>query len=625
MCGITGVVRFDGQPPKRELIERMCKAIAHRGPDGEGVLLQGPAGLGHRRLAIIDLAGGAQPMSSADGKLAIVYNGELYNFRELAAELKSRGHQFRTSSDTEVILYAWREWGDDCVKRFRGMFAFCAIDFEQRRWLLARDHFGIKPVLYRLEKDSLAFASEFAALRELEGPLTGSLAALEWFMRFQYIPAPDTVFNEIRKLEPAHVLSGDFDGKVNGPRRYWQMSFSADEAQSESQWLEQLDNVMRESVKAHLISDVPVGVFISGGIDSTAIATQMQGLVGQQVKAFSIGFDEASVSELPYAEQVAKKLGVEHHTLIVREDFWGDLPKLVSHYGEPFGDNSAIPTWQLAKLTRSHVKVALSGDGGDEGFAGYSWYGDWLKKPRLRDYTRRLRRGFSGENVGSLAWAIGRKLGAQSPRLSEWQRVVQYTSEERRRALYGPKLAKLANCANPGFAGADAAAPRDDMLAYAQFMDWHTYIHGAVLAKVDVATMYHGVEARTPLIDLRVLELALRLPISMRGRIKDDGSYSGKYLLKKWLESRFPPEFVYRKKQGFGIPRKQWFLPGRPGRKLAEQVLTDRKSRLAEFFAEGAIGDVLAQHSENKDRSSSIWLMLVLGIWLDQNRGISFA
>ncbi len=595
----------------------MTAALAHRGPDGEGVFLRERVGLGHRRLAIIDLETGAQPMHSADGVLSIVFNGEIYNYREVADELRKLGREFRTKSDTEVILQAYAHWGADCVTRLRGMFAFCIVDFAKRRWLMARDHFGIKPLYIRRSKDYIAFGSELSALRAAEkDPPRGRLQAIEWFLRYQYIPAPETVFHDIEKLPPATLIEGDFDGKIETPRRYWQLRF-AEKPGSAADFLDRLDAVLADSVRAHLIADVPVGVFVSGGIDSTLVASHMARLTTGRVKAFSIGFEEPGFSELAYATEAAKAVGVEQFTRVVKDDFWGELPQLVAHYGEPFGDNSMIPTWQLAKLAREHVKVALSGDGGDEGFGGYTSYLAWLATPRVREYWRRLRRGEGG--FADLMWAIGRKFfGRRTPRLSEWERIIHYTSHSRRASLWRPEFAHFAAGHNPSYQAAGETAPRG-MLDFAQHMDWHTYLPGDVLTKVDVATMYHGLEARTPLIDLRVAELACSLPAG--ARMMGD---SGKWLLKESLRKRFSEDFVNRKKQGFGIPRKHWFLPGRAGRRVLDEVLLDKGSRLRQWFDGAEIERALAEHGE-KDRSAVLWLMLVLGIWLDQNRDVAFA
>ncbi len=616
MCGIAGILRFD-RPPLESEVRRMADSLAHRGPDGEGIFVRERVGLGHRRLAIIDLATGDQPMHSADGNLSIVFNGEIYNYRELRDDLYKLGREFRTQSDTEVILAAYAQWGADCVKRLRGMFAFCLVDFGRRRWLLARDHFGIKPLFIRRCGQFVAFGSELSAVRAADDkPLRGRLAAIEWFLRYQYIPAPETVFEDVEALPPAYVLEGDFDGKATLPRRFWSLRFEDSDNRTDEERLEQLDAVLTDSVRAHLVSDVPVGVFVSGGIDSTLVASHMVRLCEGKPRAFSIGFDEPGFSELAYAKDAANVLGVEQHTEILQDDFWDELPRLIAHYGQPYGDNSMIPMWRLARLARGHVKVALSGDGGDEGFGGYASYLAWLATPRVREYWRRLRRGEG--DLSSMLWAVGRKFfGLHTPRPGEWERIIQYTSASRRHALWRPEFAAALGARNPAFEAAAAAAPRA-MLDFAQFMDWHTYLPGDVLTKVDIATMYHGLEARTPLIDLKVVEFAASLHVNARVR-----QGMGKWLLKESLKRRFSADFVQRKKQGFGIPRKAWFMPGRAGRRLLDDVLDDKSSRLRQWFDGDEIERLLGEHGQ-KDRSAVLWLLLALGLWLGQNRELEF-
>jgi len=624
MCGIAGILRFDGRPVDPAVIQSMLDAIAHRGPDGEGKHIEGSAGLGHRRLAIIDLGGGAQPMSVLEGRVWITFNGEIYNFKELRSELEQAGVEFRTQSDTEVILHAWRAWGNDCVTRFRGMFAFCIVDFERGRYLLARDHFGIKPLLYALNEGFLAFASEFAALRRVPGlSLTGSLRSMELFLRFQYIPAPDTIYHEIRKLPEGHYLSGELGKPPGEPVQFWNLKFRPEPGPSAGEWLERLDHVLQDSVRAHLIADVPVGAFLSGGIDSTSVVSVMSS-VAEGFRAFSIGFEDTEFSELPYAQEAADTLGVPLQTQIVGEDHWQELPSLVSHYGEPFGDNSMIPTWQLARLARTEVKVAVSGDGGDEAFGGYGTYGLYQALPRVKEYWRRLRRRFSSAEMRALLWAIGRRwFGRRSPLLEPWLDIVQYTSTERRRKLWRPAFQGLTTAGSRAHEAADRQASRCDLVAYAQSMDFRTSLPGIMLTKVDIATMYHGLEVRTPLLDVEVVRFALSLPAPQRFRVEDD-RYIGKAILKDWLARKLTSQFVQRPKQGFGVPRKNWFSSGRPGRLYYEQVISRMQGVLSNWFDPAEISRMAAEHDGKRDRSSGMWLMLVLSLWLEQNEGLQF-
>ncbi|MCL4730077.1 MAG: asparagine synthase (glutamine-hydrolyzing) [Planctomycetes bacterium] len=620
MCGITGILRFDGAPIAPDVLKAMTDALAHRGPDGEGAFLAPGVALGHRRLAIIDLEGGRQPMADTTGRYQIVFNGEIYNYQELRAELEQAGCAFATRSDTEVVIQAYARWGPDCVRHLRGMFAFCVVDLHRRVFLIARDHFGIKPLLYAQTPDQLAFASEFSALRALPGlKLEGELAAIEWFLRLQYIPGPATVFRQIRKLPPGHLLAGPLDRPPPAPARGSAPRFAPDTGRSHDQWLEHADDVIRQSVRAHLIADVPVGVFVSGGIDSSLVAAKVHELGAGPRYAFSIGFADEQFSELGWARQLAAKLGIELITDTAGEDFWEHLPQLVRHYGEPFGDNSMIPTWQLARLARRHVAVCLSGDAGDENFGGYGSYLALLAVPRLKEYWRRLKSRLSRAELGALLWALGRKLGGAKPRLSEWQRT-EYVGRDRRARLWRPELRRLADAPCPAMLEADARAPRHGLLDYAQFMDFQTYLPGAILTKVDIATMYHGLEARTPLLDREVHALACALPAPERVRGNE-----GKAILKDILARLMGPEFVSRPKQGFGIPRRHWFRADSPGRRMFDQVVFDPACGLDQWFDLAGVRQAAAEHGDKRDRSAMMWLLLVLGLWRRQNPDLAFA
>ena len=625
MCGIAGIMRWNGAAPDQLEIERMTAAIAHRGPDGVGFLRRDNVALGHRRLAIIDPEGGHQPMSNEDGTLWITYNGEMYNYLELKEELRRKGHEFVTNSDTEVVIHAYQEWGKECVKKFRGMFAFALADFRGRRLFLARDHFGIKPLYYRVGDGYLAFASELAALRQVnDAPPAGNLEAVELYLRYQYIPTPHTVYRDVYKLPPAGYLLADFDGRAGEPVKYWDLDFRAEEGMAEREWEERAEAVIGESVKAHLIADVPFGVFLSGGIDSSLVALKMSQILERPVQAFAIGFKEERYSELAFARQVAERCGIELHTEVVERDSLDFLPDLVAHYGEPFGDSSAIPTWHVSKLARERVPMVLSGDGGDEGFAGYGSYLYWMEThPVVRawgDLPRSPRASFYWARR-----AVRTRLTTGSwHNLADWESSLYFVNERGRRALWRPEYQGLVGRGCEIFEQADRKARRNDRVAYAQYLDYQTYLPCDILTKVDVASMYHGLEVRTPLIDLRVLELAARLPLKLRLGRNGSSKRIPKYLLKKILGRTFPPEFVHRKKQGFAIPRDVWFLPGQPARKLLEAVLLDRGSRLYEFFNPEEIRTQLDIHSEERDNSNALWLLLVLGIWLGQNLQVSF-
>ncbi len=609
----------------------MTSAVAHRGPDGVGFLKRGGVALGHRRLAIIDPAMGQQPMANGDETTWITYNGEMYNYLELKDELKKRGHRFITNSDTEVVIHAYDEWGTDCVNKFRGMFAFALVDFRRRKLFLARDHFGIKPLYYRLGDGYVAFASELSALRELDDAVpTGSLLAIDLYLRYQYIPTPHTIYRDAYKLPPASYLVVDFDGRHGEPVKYWEVRFRADGGISDEEWDEQIEAVISDSVKAHLVADVPFGVFLSGGIDSSLVAQEMSRILERPVQAFAIGFKEERYSELEFAEHVAKQCGIELHTAIVEDDSLDFLPELVAHYGEPFGDSSAVPTWHVSRLARNHVPMVLSGDGGDEAFGGYGSYDDWMKTDPMIEARQLMRSAVQATRQQHPRRAFYwfrqsvRKYLTSDNDLSEWQSIIYYVHDHTRQALWKPDYQNFIAEKCELFDEADQEARRQNRLTYAQYLDYQTYLPCDILTKVDVASMYHGLEVRTPLIDRRVVDLARRLPLNQRFRRNGSGAPTRKYLLKKLLGKTFSREFVHRPKQGFGIPRDRWFLPGQSAQRLFEEVLQDRGNRLYEFFKASEIRNQIEIHNEARDNSNVLWLLLVLGLWLGQNPDVSF-
>lgn len=611
---------------RTEEIERMTSSIAHRGPDGVGFFQRDCVALGHRRLAIIDPESGHQPMTNGDETVWVIYNGEMYNFLGLRDELEKKGHRFHTRSDTEVVVHAYEEWGPACVKRFRGMFAFALADFKNRKLLLARDHFGIKPLYYRLGKDYLAFASELPAIRQVDdAPPAGNLEAVEFFLRLQYIPTPHTIYKDVFKLPPATYLVADFDGRIEGPTRYWDLQFNPQTGLTDHQWEERAESVIYDSVKAHLISDVPFGVFLSGGIDSSLVASQMSRILKHPVQAFAIGFREKQYSEVPYAEQVADQCGIELHTEIVREDMLAILPDLLAHYGEPFGDSSAVPTWYVSRLARTRVPMVLSGDGGDEGFGGYDNYERWLEL----DLLAKARNSARDSHPRAAFWWLRKAMRQYFSQgtlnsLPEWQRVNMFLQEDHRRDIWRDEFQPLVERGCQVFEDADARARKLNRLSYAQYIDYQTYLPCDILTKVDVAAMYHGLEVRTPLIDVRVAELAASLPLNQRFRRNGANGITRKYLLKKLLGKTFPGEFVHRKKQGFGIPRAEWFYQGQSGRRMFEEVVLNPSSRLYDWFKPERVRFQLELHSEANDNSGALWLLLVLGIWSEQNPEVQF-
>ena len=625
MCGIAGILRFDGSSILPDEIEKMTNEMSHRGPDGEGYFVFQNIAIGHRRLSIIDIETGKQPMTNEDKSKWITYNGELYNYKLLREELEQKNHIFTTKSDTEVIVHAYEEWGSDCVKRFRGMFAFVIVDLNAKCIFLARDHFGIKPLCYRQEQNYFAFASEINPLIKCQDKLpTGNLLAIEFFLRYQYIPTPLTIYNEIRKLPPSHYLRCNFDGTLEGPTCFWDLNSDNETAISLENGEIGAEKIISESVSAHLISDVPFGVFLSGGIDSTLIALNMQKLLGKRVEAFAIGFDQKDYDELEYAKIAAKTIGVDLHTEIVTEDILDALPDLVRHYGEPFGDSSALPTWSVARLARKYVPMVLSGDGGDEMFAGYDSYRYWMMETSIREIMSYSFTNFPKNIYPGFRMMLSHIFSGTENSVESWEKYITYVQYAERKRMWLSKYHFLLRTPCDLFRKAEIDAKDEAHLDFAQHVDKMTYLPCDILTKVDIASMYHGLEVRVPLIDLRVNEFAHTLPLDQRMDANPSNERTGKILLKNLLKTDFDDDFIYRSKKGFGIPRPIWLLPGHKAREMLEKLLIEQKGRLSQFFNTERINILLQKHSLKSDYSGTLWLILVLCIWFEQNPDISF-
>lgn len=610
MCGIAGIVRFDGAPVREETLAAMTACLAHRGPDGWGTKIAGSMGLGHRRLAIIDPEGGHQPLCNEDGSIWITFNGEIYNYRELRRELEKCGHRFRTNADTETIVHAYEQWGQSCVERFRGMFAFALADFRNGELFLARDHLGIKPLYYLFGPHFFAFSSELQALQLLpDTALTLDLQAIDQFLTLQYIPAPKTVFQEIRKLPPAHRMILALDGSAVGPEEYWRLEFHPDPHRSETEWVEALEEVLKDSVRAHLVSDVPFGAFLSGGVDSSVIVAYMSQLLDRPVKTFTIGFSEEEFSELAYAERASNRWETEHFFEVVKPDALCILPELVRHYGEPFGDNSALPSFYLSRLARKHVPMVLSGDGGDEAFGGYDTYMSWLKwlthseSPRWKNWLRPL-----AERL-----APGR-YPRNEPTLQNWLRFIQYLGDPQRSLLWRPEYRSLSagdlDVFQMEFDRTDGYPP----VSKVRYTDIKTYLPNNILNKVDVASMMHGLEVRTPIVDVRVMKFAATLPETLCVS-RRNGHFSGKPLLKKALMRYYPEKDLERPKMGFAAPIQRWFGSAGALRETVQDRLLAANSPLGELFVRQEIAQIV-----ERDWSGPVWLLLILDEWLRQNR-----
>lgn len=634
MCGIVGKVHLDSNHPVDEaLIRRMTAVLRHRGPDDEGFWSAGPVGLGHTRLSIIDLSPtGHQPMSNeacvelgrSNGLVWIVYNGEIYNHRELRADLEQRGHRYRGTSDTETILHLYEEHGRDCVQHLRGMFAFAIWDEGQRCLLLARDRMGQKPLLYAETVDGLVFASEIKAL--LQDPAVSSEVdevALHHYLTYGYVPGSATAFHSIRKLPPASTLLWDASRGRVSVERYWTLRYTPKLAIGEAEAAEQLLALLREATRIRLMSEVPLGAFLSGGIDSGAVVALMAQATSEPVKTFSIGFDEQSFNELPYARQVAERYATDHHEFTVTPDALAVLPELVWAYGEPFADSSALPTYYVARETRQRVTVALNGDGGDEAFAGYDRYlahrlaegyarlPAWLRGGLVASLARRLPEGTGRRDVlrRLKRFALGVAVDASPERRSaQW---IVLMDNEAKNGLYTPEFrARVAdadslNLLDRIHASCDGPDTIDRMLSF----DATQYLSDDLLVKVDIATMIHSLEGRSPFLDHHLAEFAARLPAGykLRGR-------TTKYILKRALRDHLPTSILHRGKQGFGLPVGRWFR--HELRPVAYDVLLDPHTLERGLFDGSAVRALLDEHVSGRvDHQQRIWALLMLELW----------
>jgi asparagine synthase (glutamine-hydrolysing) len=594
----------------------MALAIQHRGPDGQGIHLQGPAALVHRRLAIIDLATGAQPMSNEDDQVWLTYNGELYNYLELRDQLRAAGHSFKTQSDSEVVVHAWEEWGAQCVERFRGMFAFAIADYRRKVLFLARDHLGIKPLYHFQTADRLAFASELQGLLALDDcPDEIDLKSLDDYLFLQYIPPPRTIYRGVMKLAPAHRMTVGFDGRTSGPECYWKPQFRPEAGRSFEEWGERLEDVLRDSVRSHLVADVPFGAFLSGGIDSTAMVALMSEEIGKPVKTFAIGFEENAFNELGYARTVANRFATEHHEEMVRPDAVSILPQMVRHFGEPFGDRSAIPTYYVSQMARRHVTMSLSGDGGDEAFLGYARYLRWHEWVHP---ASRSRAGWKAlVRPGLQALLPERFPATRRVAPKDWLGWVTIAGADVRKAIW---RAEFVHLVDEPVEEIDAVvqdardAPPEQI---GQAIDYRTYLPNDILTKVDVSSMMHSLESRTPLTDVRVAEFAGTIPWSMNIRRNADGVWTGKHLLKRFVGKHFCPEFLERKKAGFSVPLDHWLAKGGALREEMIDRFGKADARIYRYFRPEVVRRLIDTHDVGQDNSPLLWQLLFLENWLE--------
>jgi asparagine synthase (glutamine-hydrolysing) len=603
-------------------MRNMSASLVHRGPDSEGYYESGSISLGMRRLSIIDVVGGKQPVVDESGAVVAVFNGEIYNFGQLRSELLARGHTLTSNSDSECIPHLYEEYGVDFIDHLRGMFAIALWDGRRNRLILVRDRLGKKPLYYRLDPQGLAFASELKAL--LSDPRTDRSVdeiAVSHYLTYQFVPAPRTGVRSVRKLEPAQFLV--YEGGQVRTYRYWQVEYAAArhsaEKVDEHVLAEQLRDLLVDCVKVRLVGERPLGAFLSGGLDSSAIVAAMSQVAGGRVKTFSIGFEQESYNELPFARRVAELYGTDHHEMVVRSNVAELLPRLARTFGEPYADSSAIPSYRLAEMTREHVVVALNGDGGDEAFGGY------LRYPRFLVSNRCLHPRFLAGLVGAGGRTL-RPLGGRSPLLRRvanaailmadaeparrYARFLSYFRPEEKELLLSSDFASRVDSeVSEGLVEAVWEAHKGtDMVNRLLAVDTATYLPGDLLPKVDLTTMAFSLEARSPFLDHTLVEWAAALP----GHLKVRGPMT-KHLLRKALEPWLPPEVIGREKMGFGVPLGQWLRGSL--REMLYDLLTDRRARGRGWFKADAVDRLLADHMAGQDRSPHLYALLMLEMW----------
>jgi asparagine synthase (glutamine-hydrolysing) len=620
VCGIVGQARQDGARPDRDVIERMCAAVEHRGPDSRGIHVEPGAGLGIQRLRIIDLATGDQPIFNEDGTVVVVLNGEIYNFPELREELRGRGHRFSTRSDTEVVVHLYEELGQACLERLHGMFGLAIWDRRRRRLVLARDRLGKKPLFYALRQGALSFASELGALlQDRTIPRELGFDELDAYLAFRYVPSPLTAFRAVRKLPPAHVLTFE-DGSAR-IERYWRLDFSAKrDFGSVEDAVDELRAHLRRAVRRRMISDVPLGAFLSGGIDSSAIVAAMAEASPKPVKTFSIGFRSPELDERRLARLVADRFATEHHELVVEPSAVDVLPRIVRHHGEPFADATSVPTFYLSEMAREHVTVALNGDGGDEGFAGYSRYVAELLGARLERMPGFIRRAVAALTSrmppsGSVdSWPNrARRLGGTLPLDAAGRHLAYMTDLQglRRDRLYSEQFRAALGCSRveARFRELWAAASSDNVLDRMLEVDTLSYLPDDLLAKADIATMACSLEGRSPLLDHELMQFAASLP----PELKVDGREK-KVALRRAMRGWLPDEILEAPKRGFQPPLADW-LRGEL-REHAREVLLDPRSLERGYFRPEALAALLDEHaSAVADHAQGIWTLLLLELW----------
>jgi asparagine synthase (glutamine-hydrolysing) len=621
MCGIAGFAERDHTVWSRgsdkwnladAVLGNMCGAIRHRGPDDQGTLVDSGVALGMRRLSIVDVATGQQPIHNEDRSVWVVFNGEIYNYRELRAELEGRGHRFYTKSDTETIVHAYEEWGLDAFVRLRGMFGIAVWDARDGSLILARDRVGIKPLYYAEAGTRLYFGSEVKSLLvSAEIDTAVDPVALDHYLSFLYTPADRSIFTGIRKLPPGHVLR--WHRGIATTRQYWQLPAEEQATVSEPEAIEELRRVLQDAVSSHLMSEVPLGAFLSGGVDSSLVV----GLMAQasdRVQTFSIGFDDPAYDELEYARAVANHFGTDHHEFVVKPDALAILDDLISHFDEPFGDSSAIPTWYVSELARRHVTVVLSGDGGDELFGGYDRY---FPHPRVASFDRWSPPGTRA--LASAVWPLlphgvkGKNFLRRVARDEQGRYLdeIGYFQPDEKAALLTPEVRRRMGATD---ALRDAAARFERFVSlpwHGQMMhfDFETYLPGDILTKVDRMSMAHSIESRVPLLDNEVVDFAARLPTDLKIR-----NGRRKHVLKEAVATLLPREILDRRKRGFEVPLGGWFRGG--VRELFSDVLLSASARQRGYFEPRFIERLVDEHvSGRREHTLRLWSLVVFELW----------
>ena len=616
MCGICGIVNFDrSEPVDSNLVERMTTVLVHRGPDDDGYFVEGNAGFGHRRLSIIDLGGGKQPIFNEDGSILIVFNGEIYNYAELTVKLTQLGHRFKSRSDTEAIVHAYEEYGDGCVEHLRGMFAFAIWDRRRKRLLIARDRMGIKPLYFYQCAEFLAFASEIKSLLQIPAVSRSvDLDALESYLILRYVPGPQTMFKGISKLQPGHLLVKDDRGVRI--RKYWDLQYRTGEAMSADDYRDRFEELLEESVKLRLVAEVPLGVFLSGGLDSSAILAVMSKFNGRErIKTFSVGYDvppaqEESVNEFEYARLAAKTFGTDHHEFkLTAEDFRDSLNDLVWYLDEPLADDSCIPLYFIARLARKHITVVLSGEGADEILAGYGIYKRMLAidaayrlSPRLTPWLmRKLSYMFPGEASRRYA------LWASLPMEQRYRGVSMGMPTALRKQLFGRQGGETR--VDDAFRSCFEAVPKKDVLNQMLYADAKIWLPDDLLLKADKMTMANGLELRVPFLDHKLVEFAATLPahLKLKGR-------TGKFLLREAMKNVLPKKIIDRSKKGFPVPTGAWLRDDL--KDFVHDTLLATDSACSGHMESRVIEKIVSEHEHGtENRRQEIWTLLVFEIW----------